>query len=124
MRYEDDCDIYIIDADTDEIGWCCSDTIIQRGALVKCAGLVKASHLNGKQAWVESYDTETERHVVQFEEEDRKSCLVKPENLRILFFGDEFELELVHVVEGEKPELAAHLLRHTRPGLIVQHLIV
>ena len=66
----------------------------------------------------------TERHVVQFEEEDRKSCLVKPENLRILFFGDEFELELVHVVEGEKPELAAHLLRHTRPGLIVQHLIV
>ena len=68
----------------------------------------------------------TERHVVQFEEEDRKSCLVKPENLRLLFFGDEFELELelVDVVEGEKPELAAHLLRHTRPGLIVQHLIV
>ena len=101
-KYEDDCDIYIVDTEMlngkidgidigNEMGWAPSEVILHRGALIECVDLVKASHLNGKRGWIYDYDDATERHVVHFEDEDTKECLVKPGNLRLLFFGEEYE---------------------------------
>ena len=60
-----------------------SEVILHRGALIECVDLVKASHLNGKRGWIYDYDEATERHVIHFEDEDTKECLVKPGNLRL-----------------------------------------
>ena len=49
------------------MGWDPSDNVLKRGTLVKCVHLVKASHLNGKMAWIEDYDEESGR-IVQFED--------------------------------------------------------
>lgn len=100
--YEEDCDIYVVDTKGlngakidgtvigENMGWDPAEVILNRGALVKCVDLLKASHLNGKRAWVMEYDEATKRHEVEFED-DIKSCLVKPGNLRLLFFEDEYE---------------------------------
>lgn len=106
ISYEKDCDIYIVDTmelhrkgmraiDGDigeETGWDVSEVVLKTGAFVKCEGLKNAQHLNGKRGWVHSYDEEKERHLVKFEDKDTKSCLVKPGNLRLLFFDVEDEL--------------------------------
>lgn len=102
LRYEEDCDIYIVDVaglphkipgvnDGDEMGWDPADAILKAGAFVECVDLVRASHLNGMRAWVEDYDEKTERHLVRFEDEGTKPCLVRPGNLRLLFFGGEYK---------------------------------
>ena len=70
----------------DEMDWDPSDIVLKRGALVKCFDLVKSLHLS-KTSLVEDYDEESGWHIVQFEDKDTKSCLVKPDNLRLLFFG-------------------------------------
>ena len=61
------------------------DIIYTIGVPVTCHGLVKASHLNGKEGEVRSFDEEKQRHQILFEDESLKPCLVKPTNLRISF---------------------------------------
>mmetsp|Transcript_3832 Transcript_3832/g.8451 ORF Transcript_3832/g.8451 Transcript_3832/m.8451 type:complete len:607 (-) Transcript_3832:185-2005(-) len=117
--YDEECDIYfvntkgltgtLIDGEEigEEMGWDPADVILKRGALVKCVDLVKASHLNGKRGWIMDYDEKCERHTVQFEDEDAKSCLVKPGNIRLLFWeGEEYQagLKAHEDTKKSKPE--------------------
>ena len=76
-----------------------SDTVLlSPGTPVICQGLKNASHLNGKIGDVRGYgkgkmgDVRREfgnggafRYSVHFEDESLKPCLVKPENVRVLF---------------------------------------
>ena len=57
------------------------------GTPVVCHGLKKAVHLNGKIGDTRSYNQETGRLGVQFEDKrlGKKPVAIKPENLRILF---------------------------------------
>lgn len=97
ISYEDDIDMYIlkmeeeglIDKFGEEIARDPEDVILHNGALVKCVGLNKAQHLNEKRGWIAGYDEKKERHVVKFEDKDTKQALVKPANIRLLFFDDE-----------------------------------
>ena len=72
--------------------------LILPGVPVVCHGLKNASHLNGKIGDVPGYgkgkmgDVRREfgnggafRYSVHFEDESLKPCLVKPENVRVLF---------------------------------------
>mmetsp|Transcript_25199 Transcript_25199/g.54291 ORF Transcript_25199/g.54291 Transcript_25199/m.54291 type:complete len:621 (-) Transcript_25199:131-1993(-) len=99
-RYEEDVDVYIMNIENwygkqhdhgSTIAWDPSDIILKRGALIQCVDLEKASHLNDKRGWVADYDDDSGRHLVKFEDEKIKPCLVKPDNLRLIFFGKEYE---------------------------------
>ena len=72
--------------------------LILPGVPVVCQGLKNASHLNGKigdvrsygkgkmgDMWREFHNGGAFRYCVHFEDESLKPCLVKPENVRILF---------------------------------------
>lgn len=61
------------------------DVKIERGTPVICHGLKNAAHLNGKIGDITSYDGETGRYGVRFEDKGLTSALVKPSNLRIVF---------------------------------------
>ena len=90
LRYEDDGKKCIVEGPTDSdtkqtLTVDSSDIIYTIGVPVTIYGLVKASHLNGKEGEVRSFDEEKQRHEVLFEDESLKPCLVKPTNLRISF---------------------------------------
>jgi hypothetical protein len=55
------------------------------GNPVICHGLEKATHLNGKIGDVRSWNVETQRYGVHFDDKSILPKSVKPENLRILF---------------------------------------
>eukprot|EP00578_Thalassiosira_sp_NH16_P020305 CAMPEP_0181089974 /NCGR_PEP_ID=MMETSP1071-20121207/7587_1 /TAXON_ID=35127 /ORGANISM="Thalassiosira sp., Strain NH16" /LENGTH=289 /DNA_ID=CAMNT_0023171955 /DNA_START=233 /DNA_END=1102 /DNA_ORIENTATION=- len=55
------------------------------GTPVICHGLKKAHHLNGKIGDLRQANKEAKRFEVHFEDPKLKPCLVKPENVRILF---------------------------------------
>jgi len=56
------------------------------GTPVICQGLKKSNHLNGKLGEIRLWDQEkTGRYEVHFEDNRLKPCLVKPENVRIVF---------------------------------------
>lgn len=59
------------------------DVVACPGTPVTCIGLKNASHLNGKMGDVRSVDEETGRLAVHFE--GKKACLVRRENVRIVF---------------------------------------
>ena len=59
--------------------------IFSIGVPVECFGLVNARHLNGKKATVQSFDKEKGRYCVEFCDESLKSCLIKPDNVKLLF---------------------------------------
>jgi len=61
------------------------DFVLFHGTPVICYGLNNAKHLNGKIGETRDYDEEIERYKVHFEDEGLKPCLVKSENVRILF---------------------------------------
>ena len=52
---------------------------------VVCHGLKNAQHLNGKIGELRSFDDKSLRYEVHFEDPKLKPCLVKPENVKILF---------------------------------------
>ena len=62
-----------------------NDVILFLGVPVICNGLQKAKHLNGKIGDVHRFDEDVERYEIHFEDASLKPCLVKPENVRILF---------------------------------------
>jgi len=112
LRYEEDCDIYIMnvegneDITGNELACSPSELILQTGAFVECVDLNGAAHLNGKRGWVGSFDVKTGRHKINFEDKDIKSCLVKPDNLRLLFFDEEVG------DEGEVKKTASNVEDH------------
>ena len=59
--------------------------ILLPGTPVVCHGLKNASHLNGKIGDARSFNEDIKRWSVHFENKRLKPCLVKPENLRIVF---------------------------------------
>jgi len=61
------------------------EIIIGSGTPVICNGLQKASHLNGEIGDVRSYDKESGRYEVHFEDESLKPALVRHQNVRIIF---------------------------------------
>ena len=61
------------------------DVVALPGTPVICIGLKNAKHLNGKLGDVRSIDEKTGRLAVHFEDKILKSCLVRPENIRIAF---------------------------------------
>ena len=61
------------------------EIIIGSGTPVICNGLQKASHLNGEIGDVRSYDKESGRYQVHFEDESLKPALVRHQNVRIIF---------------------------------------
>jgi len=90
LRYEEDGKKCIVEGPTDSnakqtLTVESDDIIYTIGVPVTCHGLVKASHLNGKEGEVRSFDEEKQRHEILFEDESLKPCLVKPTNLRISF---------------------------------------
>lgn len=92
LRYEDDGKKCIVEGPTDSdakktLTVDSSDIIYTIGVPVTCHGLINASHLNGKEGEVRSFDEEKQRHEILFEDESLKPCLVKPTNLRISFDG-------------------------------------
>ena len=98
--YEEDVDVYIVNIEDwkgtehehgPSIAWGPADVILKHGGLISCVNLEKAAHLNGKRGWVAEYDDKTRRHLVKFEDEKIKPCLVKGDNLRVIFFGKESE---------------------------------
>ena len=59
---------------------------IDNGTPIICQGLKKADHLNGKLGDIRSFDVETERYGVHFEDMSlKKPVAVKKENVRIVF---------------------------------------
>mmetsp|Transcript_1404 Transcript_1404/g.3333 ORF Transcript_1404/g.3333 Transcript_1404/m.3333 type:complete len:454 (-) Transcript_1404:35-1396(-) len=96
-RYEGDIDMYVLKMEDEglidkfgaEIAKDPEDVTLHNGALVKCVGLNKAEHLNEKRGWIAGYDDKKERHLVKFEDKSLKQALVKPANIRVLFFDDE-----------------------------------
>jgi len=92
LRYEDDEKKCIVEGPTNSdakqtLTVESDDIIYTIGVPVTIYGLVKASHLNGKEGEVRSFDEEKQRHEILFEDESLKPCLVKPSNLRISFDG-------------------------------------
>jgi hypothetical protein len=90
LRYEEDGMKCIVEGPTDSdakqtLTVDSSDIIYTIGVPVNCHGLVKASHLNGKEGEVRSFDEEKQRHEILFEDESLKPCLVKPTNIKISF---------------------------------------
>jgi len=59
--------------------------IFSNGAPVECFGLLNPRHLNGKKAKVQSFDKEKGSYRVEFCDTSLKPCLVKPENVKLLF---------------------------------------
>ena len=62
-----------------------NDLTLAPGTPVICHGLVNASHLNGKIGDARTFDCNTKRYEVHFEDASLKPCSVKAINLRILF---------------------------------------
>lgn len=59
---------------------------IDNGTPIVCQGLKKADQLNGKLGDIRSFDVETERYAVHFEDTSlKKPVAVKKENVRIVF---------------------------------------
>lgn len=82
-----------------------ADIILQNGALVECVNL-KAEHLNGKRCWVVEYDEKSTRHMVKFEDQSLKPCLIKPANLRLLWFEEKYEKRIRKRICDKKREIA------------------
>eukprot|EP00571_Detonula_confervacea_P002336 CAMPEP_0172332054 /NCGR_PEP_ID=MMETSP1058-20130122/62241_1 /TAXON_ID=83371 /ORGANISM="Detonula confervacea, Strain CCMP 353" /LENGTH=468 /DNA_ID=CAMNT_0013049331 /DNA_START=1091 /DNA_END=2497 /DNA_ORIENTATION=- len=61
------------------------DILVTLGTPVVCHGLKASHHLNGKIGDLRSWDKESQRFEVQFDDKDLKPCLVKQDNIRILF---------------------------------------
>eukprot|EP00571_Detonula_confervacea_P002527 CAMPEP_0172319320 /NCGR_PEP_ID=MMETSP1058-20130122/37344_1 /TAXON_ID=83371 /ORGANISM="Detonula confervacea, Strain CCMP 353" /LENGTH=454 /DNA_ID=CAMNT_0013034333 /DNA_START=28 /DNA_END=1393 /DNA_ORIENTATION=+ len=61
------------------------DLILTPGTPVLCHGLKNASHLNGKIGDARMFDPLKERYPVHFEDANLKPCLIKLENIRIIF---------------------------------------
>ena len=90
LGYEEDNDVCVLKIENDEELRCApSDVILQLRALVECINLKGAAHLNGKRGYVKGFDKKTGRHPIHFEDTSIKDCLVKPANLRLLFFEGE-----------------------------------
>lgn len=85
--FDENLNKYVVcgDASRDSPRLTPSNLILKRGALVTCMNLKGAAHLNGKRGWVNGYKAEMKRHVIEFEDESLKPCLVKPVNLRLIF---------------------------------------
>ncbi|KAL7529905.1 hypothetical protein ACHAWF_003154 [Thalassiosira exigua] len=87
LCYEEDHDVYVLKMEDDEeVRFAPSDIILQPRALVECVKLKGAAHLNGERGYIKSFDEKTGRHTIRFEDTSIKDCLVKPVNLRLLFF--------------------------------------
>lgn len=85
--FDENLNKYVVcgDRSRDSLRLTPSNLILKRGALVTCVNLKGAAHLNGKRGWVDSFKAEMGRHVIEFEDESLKPCLVKPVNLRLIF---------------------------------------
>lgn len=73
---EEDMKVIVVDSEL---------VALSEGIPVACHGLKNATHLNGKIGDARRFDTKAKRWSVHFEDKTLKPCLVKPENLRILF---------------------------------------
>lgn len=85
--FDENLNMYVVcsDRSRDSLRLTPSNLILKRGALITCVNLKGAAHLNGKRGWIDGYKAEMGRHVIEFEDESLKPCLVKPVNLRLIF---------------------------------------
>lgn len=67
------------------VPWKWKFTFLPLGTPVEVRGLKNATHLNGKIGDIRNENEATGRFEVHFEDENLKPCLVKQENLRIMF---------------------------------------
>jgi len=86
LRYEEEgrkC--VVLGQDQKETSIESKHVIIRLGTPVVCCGLKTARELNGKIGDVRSYDNGSGRYKVVFEDDSLKPCMVKQDNIRIVF---------------------------------------